>query len=356
MRLRCSSLPLFLKCGQSIGGLLNVNEWHQESNLGTAVHAALARHLSGVPVDVAAIALLYGVDEGEMGYLYSQGLRAWAEIEPKGGKVFPEISFALVDEGSSVHVTGTADVVVELEGGGLEVVDWKTGRRDADCREQVLGYCALALDSYRHAEWVTARVVWLRTLEAEIYTLRRSELDLWKTRLALQVQDLAYRPGPHCTHCPRRYECEARIQMSTAALAVLGSERGKLLRALPPDEQVNLYRRAKDVIDLAYRVIDQVKELAGEAPIVGHGVRLEMVDEQRRSLNAAAAWPTLQEHLSENALADAVSVSITKVQDAVAAGAPKGQGASRKRALMAALEAAGAVGSTTIRKLTERRV
>lgn len=355
--LRCSSLPLFMKCAQSMNGVVNVKEYYPEATLGQAVHAALARHVAGMPVDVAAVASLFGADEGEVGFLFSQGYKAWEDMRPRveDSPIHPERR--LFWNWPWGDLTGAADVIIEHDGGRvLEIIDWKTGRRDADHREQVLGYCVLGLNHFPKAEVATSRVVWLRNLESEVYSLRRAEVEMWEERVASQVSNGgAYQPGAHCPNCPRKFECQARIDMSRAALAVIGGQRVDL-RTMTADQQVTLYRKAKDVVDLGFRVIDQVKELAGEAPIQGLGVRLVMVEEARRALLPREAWPVLQQHLTDEQLAEAVKVSITAVQDAAAEGAPRGEGAGRKRALMAALEEAGAVTSSMVKKLTERRL
>lgn len=371
--LRCSSLPIYMRCSQSMQGTINVNEWFPETELGTAVHAALARYVAVMPVDVGAIARLYGVDEGDLGYLFAQGRKAWAEIMPPDDcPVNPEIplrtSLHLAEPGPGgatnlwdVDLTGTADVIVLREGGRVvEVTDWKSGRTDSDYRDQVLGYCVLALKNYPAAEVATARLVWLRGrgggADVEMYSLRRDELEMWEERLMAQVKTEAYRPGGHCQYCPRKFECQARIDMSKASLAVLGAEGHRSLQQLTGTEQIALYKKARDISRLAYQVIDEVKALVETTgAIEGIGVRLEMVEEQRRKLLPGLAWPVLQRLLTDEGLEQAVSVSITKAEDAVAKGAPRGQGAARKRELAAELEAAGAVQVDVAKKLTERR-
>jgi hypothetical protein len=355
--LRCSALPTFMRCFQSAVGDVRIKEFHAEAVLGQAVHAALARYVAGMPVEVAAVAALYGADEDELGYLFRQGCIAWDEIRPRvaDSPVWPEWRLQAV-VAPSVDLTGAADVIIEHDGGRvLEVIDWKTGRRDADHREQVLGYCLLGLENFPKAEAATSRVVWLRDLSAEIYSMRRSEMDMYKERLRVQLGNEAYQPGEHCGYCPRKFQCEGRIEMSRAALAVIGGQRVDLA-TMTPDQQVALYRKAREVVDLGFRVIDQVKALAREEPIKGMGVRLEVVQDSRRALKAAEAWPVLQKHLSDEALAEAVKVSITAVQEAVARDAPRGEGAGRKRAILAELEEAGAVTTTTVERLSERRL
>ncbi len=359
--LRCSSLPLYMRCAQSMAGQTLVKEWFAETVLGTAVHAALARWVTGLGADVEAIARLYSVDEAELRFLVTQGIKAWEALGPLGADAVVTAERDLQLDLGDVHITGTADVMALRDDERvIEVIDWKTGRVDSDHQDQVMGYCALALKAYPQAEMATARLIWLRGApDVEVYSMTRPQYDLWRDRLLEHVKnsrDGAYHPGQHCGYCPRKFECQARIEMSKASLAVFGAEGHRTLEQLTPAEKIALYRKAKEVDSLAYRVKEEIKALVkAQGPIVGSGARLELVAEERRRLKPGASWPILQQHLTDAQLEQVVAVSLTKAQDAVAEGAPRGQGAGRKRELMAELEAAGAVDREVVEKLTERR-
>jgi hypothetical protein len=355
--MRCSSLPLFMKCAQSMRGETSVSEWYPETVLGTAAHVGAAGVVRGEPVDVAAIAAMHGVDPTDLRFLVSQANEAWKELIPPPAadtKVTTEEKMkatVLPD----ADLTGGADVLVNaIE--SVDIIDWKSGRKDGDYREQVIGYCVLALVNHPSADRATARVVWLRTLEAELYTLRRVELPMWLERFGQQLKDQTYRPGPHCSHCPRQFTCAGRLDMQRASLAILGAEGGRTLRQMAPGEQITLYRRAKDIANLARRVVDEVRAIVDEdGGLEADGTRLELVEEHRRSVRTLPAWPILQRLLDDDALAGVVTVSLPQAQAAVAASVPRGQGAAASRALLAELETAGAVETTTIKKLSEKR-
>lgn len=358
LSVRCSSLPLYLRCAQSALGEINVNEWYPETALGTAVHEAAKLWLTtGLEPDLAAVASVHAVDLDDLTFLFGQLRRAWAQIAPPPtDKLHIEIPADYVIS-EALQLTGTADVVIERNAGDvLEVLDWKSGRRDADYREQMMGYCALALRAFPYSSRCLARIVWLREMEVEMYSLARSELVAWEDRLVKQAEDTLYRPGPHCSWCPRQFACGARRDMQSASLAILGAAGDRTLETMAPSEQLSLYRRAKDVAQLAKRVLDEMRTIVENTGAVeADGVRLEIVPEKKRNILPAAAWPVLQKHLTEDGIAASITVHITKAEDEVAANKPRGEGASAKRAFNADLEAAGAVRIHIVKKLTERR-
>ncbi len=365
--LRCSALPLFMKCAGSVRGELRINEWNEAADLGTAVHDALARYIKGVPVDLPTVAALYGVDEAEMAPLYYQGLKAWGELHPIGkSEASAEVSMS-ARVSPDIELTGTADVLVKswtrintVEAGGdgpmaVSVLDWKTGRRDSDYREQLMGYAALALMRYPEAAYAFGRVVWLRTDETEVYSLTRAGLVDWRERLAAKALETEYRPGPHCQYCPRQHACPAKQEMQRGALALLGSPQGNLIE-LGSAEKLDLYHKAKSVASLAATVLEEVRShVRSFGPIEADGVKLQLIEETRRSLKPAEAFPVLQKYLSDGQLAECVTVSLSKAEDAAAKGQPRGEGGKRTRAMLADLNTAHAIGTSTIQKLTERR-
>jgi hypothetical protein len=374
LQMRCSSLPLFMRCAQSARGEVAVSEWFPETGLGTALHAIAALYVKGLPVDVAQVAKQYGATTADLEFLFTQVRRIWEQIGAAadlGAPVFAEqkwrkltINQEVVDGPQTgvlafLQLTGTSDVVVKRSDELLEVTDWKTGRRDADPREQLLGYCALALTSVPGATKVVARAAWLRDFEVETYSLDREGLRAYETRLLVQAHDQTYRPGDHCSFCPRRFACPARAEMATASVSMLAQNAaGRTLAELTPAEQVDLYHRAKDVAALAERVIEEMRDLVaskGREGLVAGGVRLEVVAENRRALVPQLAWPILRKYLTEDALAAATTVHITKAEDGAAENKPRGEGAAARRALAAELDAAGAVRVSTSRRLTERR-
>lgn len=354
--LRCSSLPLFLKCAPALrGDGINITEWFPESVLGTAAHDTAARTVRGQPVDVVAIAALYGVEVDELADLYTKAVQAWKELQPPAGdRVSAEESMGMTfAEGI---LTGKADVFIRHAGHkAVTVIDWKTGRRDSDYRDQILGYCALALEINPKADVALGKICWVRTSEVELVSMNRVDLVEWKDRLIQQTKDTAFHPGAHCQYCPRKHTCPAREEMQRGALAVLQNER-TVIRNLPPEKQITLYRRAKEIAGMAYDVINEIRTIVGDGgPLEANGLTLEIISEPRRSIKAMEAWPILQKYLTDEDLADAVTVQVGTAEFAAGKGQPRGQAAPRRRAMMDELENAGAISTTFTKKLIERR-
>lgn len=369
--LRCSALPLFMKCAQSVRAPLPISEHFDAATMGTAAHDAAARYVRGIPVDMQAVANLYGVDVAELSILAGAIRKAWQELQPPItdvrvaeqhlGSFFDDRAEKDLAPFTTMQLTGTADVLIHHKNPeAVTIIDWKTGRRDSDYREQVIGYCALALDLFPGAELALAKLAWVRNNEVEAYSLTRADFASWKARLLAQGQDDTFRPGAHCQYCPRKHSCPAREEMQRSALATLKSDRTRVLRELPADEQVSLYRKAREIGFLASQVLDEIKDLVTErGGLEGGGVRLSIVEEERRTLRPMAAWPVLQKYLSDEGLANSVTVHITKAEDIVARAATeaegRGAGKAKREAMVAELEAAGAITRTTMKKLTERR-
>lgn len=74
-----------------------------------------------------------------------------------------------------------------------------------------------------------------------------------------------------------------------------------------------------------------------------------------REIDTLSAWPLLQTRLSDTEIASCVSISPSKLDDLVAAKAPKRGGAKAKRELAKELDELGAIKYRETQSLTERR-
>jgi hypothetical protein len=266
----------------------------------------------------------------------------------------------------NIELTGTADILARNWTAGdwekgtegplaISVIDWKTGRRDADHREQLLGYAALALLNYPEAAYAFGRIIWLRSDETEVYSMTREGLVEWRERLISKSRENDYQPGPHCQYCPRQFSCPAKQDMVRGALNVLTTP-GLTLAEMPGHQKLDIYHKARSVAALAAQVLEVIRDdVRQHGAIQGVGTSLQLIEETRRTLKPAEAWPVLQQYLTEAQLAECVTVSLTKAEDAAAKGQPRGEGGKRTRAMLADLNTANAIGTSTIQKLTERR-
>jgi hypothetical protein len=367
--LRCSGLPLAFLCAGSVRraeGELLIDETNDAADTGTAAHEGLAVLVERGSVDWDALPELarrHNVEEPELRMLLAQGARLWAEVRGSFPDPLTEVELEYEDE--HVRMTGHADIIGR-SADTVHVGDWKTGRKDNDYREQLLGYAALALYNGTTLESATAGVLWVRETEYEHYTLDRKALPAWRERLQTDVVewDGTFRPGSHCEHCPRNHACPAAaalVRRDVLAIAdkatVARVEDADALAAMAPEELVELLDKADRVGKNADRVRAAIRALViRSGDVVGGGKRLTLQHEERRHLNVLAAFPVLQERGFEDAeMAEVIDISAAKAEKVVAAKAGKGNGARAVRELRAALEEASAIEVGVITKLVVRR-
>jgi Protein of unknown function (DUF2800) len=356
-RIRCSSLPLRFACPASGHGAMSVTETHEAASAGSAAHAAMAAHVTGFDADLDSLALRFGVDRDEIGRLSFFGRKAWAELKVSFPDPEPEVEVrAFVGD---VELVGHLDIRSRV-GKEVRVLDWKSGRVDHDYFNQLAGYayCEMAVDD--SVDSVVFTVVWLRDQDVVTHRFTRSMMAEWERELlALADSPTDFRVGHQCETCPRSHECPALLSAARRDVSIFaGPDAESMLSAATPGQLVAIRRRAKLVAKFAESVDDVIRKVVDQlGPLdSGDGAELKLVTEAGpRQVDTLAAWPVLEARLSPEELASCVTVRLTRVQDAVAEKAPdRGKGKARKE-VAEALEAAGAITPTTVRKLKEVR-
>lgn len=342
-----------------------INESGAAAQMGTAAHEGLAALVETGRVDwegVPALAKRHGVEETELRVLLAQGQKLWEQVRESFPNASTEVELGYA--GPGFELTGHVDVL-GASAFEIYVADHKTGRLDSDYREQLLGYCALALKNNPYAERATAGVLWIREQEFEHYTLERDQLAAWEQRLVTEVVDWdgAYRPGAHCAHCHRNHECPAAnalVRRDVAAIAdndlVAQVEDEAALATMAPEQIVDLLAKADVVVKHAERVRSAIRlHVMRTGDIVASGKRLTLQHEERRSLETMSAFPVLEQRLDDAEMAQVIDISVSRAEELVKAKAGKGKGAGAVRELKAALEEAGAVRTGVVTKLVTRR-
>ena len=367
IHLRCSALPLAFRCAGSVRrGRVLINESNDAADLGTAAHEGLAKLVATGRVDydaVPALAKKHGVDETDLRVLLAQGYKLWEQV--KASIPDPMTEVELSHTIGSLTLEGHADILGRSANTG-HVDDWKTGRNDSDYSEQLKGYAALALLEDITLTSATAGVLWVRDCEYEHYTMDRAGVWEWMARVESEIVqwDGTYRPGKHCEYCPRGHECVARnalVRRDVAAISdrdLVGHvEDAETLAAMPAERKVEILQQADRVGKLAERVRAAIRaDVVKNGDIVGAGVRLTLVTEERRKLDTWTAFPVLEAaNFTDEDKAAVIDISLSRAEDIAAERAGKGKGAAAKRELRAALEGAGAIKIETITKLVQRR-
>ena len=351
-KVRCSSLPLIELCSASADTpSVRIEERCDAAFVGTDAHDHLQRMVETGSVDWEAIA------HPETRSLVWHGQRMWRDLRD----LFPApvCERRLAATFSGIELSGHTDVSSGTVG-IARVLDWKSGRVDKSYREQLIGYAALELLNNSMLDRVETHIAWLREEEVENYALDRADLPEFCERLTEKRLDV-FSPGRHCVHCHRAHECHGLSSVvsrdATSLLDIDESELRSGLATMAPARILELSRQAKLVSTVADRVREAIRNhVEQNGDIEADGARLTLTEEQRRNIDTAAAWPVLQARLTDDELAQCVSVRLSKANEAIKKKAPPRNGAAHIREFNEELEAAGAVSYQTIKKLQERRI
>jgi hypothetical protein len=339
-KIPCSALDRVMACN---GSLVPTDTPHNPQSEyatdGRAKHEALSYiprgEFESIPYE--EIGAKHGVDSDDLERAAKIGLEAWGEVSewfPDAEAEFPVESELLI---------GRVDVASMPHG-----LDWKTGFTMTEHPYQLLGYssCMRAM-----SESTVKRLgieIWLRHRRLRIERISDDALDSFETRLRRQIDRTGkdYAPGEHCLFCPRTNECQARIDYvhaATGALAPFDND-----SALTRDRLAQLYPQAK-VLEKALKHFNRLlrEELMHGALTLEDGKRIGLIERTEKKLEIRQAWPVLSDLLSQDELAECVSVSKTKVMDKIKQHAPPRKGAAHQRAAMARFYEAKAVREIT---------
>ena len=111
------------------------------------------------------------------------------------------------------------DVLV-IVGNDAVVMDWKTGKRNAD-QFQMQMFAAQVFKHYPDVQRVKTSLVWLKTMEMDTNTYKRSSMNaIWaeimkriqRIHSSLEHDNWPAKPSGLCRYCPCRHDCDyARV-------------------------------------------------------------------------------------------------------------------------------------------------
>jgi uncharacterized protein DUF2800 len=381
VHVRASSMPAAFTCAGSIRAPdIEVDPVNEAATEGTAAHEVMRFIAEGDlqnldTIDISGIAQRYGVDPDGLRIHGWNGLFMWKHIRAAYIGGAGEINLEAVIAG--VRVSGHIDLFTRV-GDIAHGADWKFGRLDHNYYHQVAAYMVLILLKYPELHEVLFSICWMRDKDIETYRMTRDGMAAWIASFEAEVvqwNERVFRPGGHCRHCRRSASCPALAAVARRDVEILSedpsiAERIKNgLGDLKPAELVSLYRRAKAVEAFAKSLQDGVKDYVdrtGQPLQDGEGGELRFVDtDGSRVIDPQTAWPVLQAKLSEDELANAIKISVSKVEAAVAdranaaavaAGKKPRKGAEAKRDLNVALEAVHAIRRVPGRQFRDQRI
>jgi hypothetical protein len=256
-----------------------------------------------------------------------------------------------------LHLTGHADAWA-ISDGELRVLDFKTGREDSDFGDQLRAYAWLLMEGFPESPQALAIVVRLREMTQDVYRWSRAELNAWYEGVVRDTADVErFRAGRHCSWCQRRVECVSRachIAASAAALRILPSvpDREDLV-SVDDDTLVALHDRIRNVEGACEAAREQLRGwvgFRGGSVTASDGRTLALVRQERREVNAAAAWEILTDRFGDKVL-DAAKLSKSAVERLAMDAAPRGTKGVAAKQLIEELDRQGAVTVTTIERL-----
>jgi hypothetical protein len=190
-----------------------VDEGGEASKYGERVHEYLEHRLKSnklLPQDVA----------------HYEPLCASVEKIAAGGELLIEHELVLTDNltptgwwDADAWLRSKLDILV-LNGTLANVMDWKTGKRNADQFQMQL-FAAQVFKHFPDIETVKTSLVWLKTMEMDTETYYRAQTnDLWadvmkriqRIYTSLEHDNWPMRPSGLCRFCPARHDCvSARV-------------------------------------------------------------------------------------------------------------------------------------------------
>lgn len=370
IKLRASAMPTAFKCGGSVQPCaIECDEVNEAAENGTAAHKCLESLATTGKVDWDSIDQICDELDGdseEVRMLCSKAAKIWPKIRDTFPCALTEIavSYELPSlDVAGLKLTGHIDAI-SIVGNQVRILDWKTGRLDANYSHQMKAYLAMVLLAFPSLEGGTATIVWVRQGDVENYTMTRQDALRWVGEFEKRVVewDGVYRTGDHCVHCRRQHECQAGNALArsyVAAVSELDADAiSSSVMTMPADDMIQLYHRARLVSQIAEKALKAIKaRVDKQGEVVGSETKLYLDVEPRRELDVQKTWAVLDEiGFTEEDFAAVVKMPVGKVEERVAELAGKGNGAAAKRDLAQKLELAGAITINEVLKLEERRI
>ena len=189
-----------------------VDEGGEASKYGERIHAFLEKRLKGA-----------GIEQEVAQY---EPLCQSVEKLAKGGSLLIEKELVLTENltptgwwEADAWLRSKLDVLV-LRGADAVVMDWKTGKRNAD-QFQMQMFAAQVFKHYPEVQRVKTSLVWLKTMEMDTEQYTRIDINVVWAEVMKRIQRIhdslehdkwPARPSGLCRYCPARHDCDfARV-------------------------------------------------------------------------------------------------------------------------------------------------
>lgn len=372
LNIRASRCDTAWECAESIvldPERVRINQPHELTELGIAFHEWARSIESDERSDPAVIAQRYGVDADELDMLCAFAMIAERDIGNWFAGSDTEVEYSHTCEFdcppyTHLRLSGSIDRQKIVDEKSWRHLDYKTGYLDGGYDHQQRCYAFLAVINDPEIEEVYSAVSYVRLGWWEAKTYTREELLAWHRDFMLRLRNGlgSFNPADHCGRCDRLHGCPGAKAYTQHSLAILGDGTVPVELTVANKATMGpvLAQYLRDVRFIEKRcqqfraVLKMQIQNVGPVPSGIDGKVLGITKSSRRSLDAKRSWPILVQHLSQDEINGACSVSLSKCQDAVAAKMETGKGKART-ALAEQLQAAGAVKTAVIESLKETK-
>jgi hypothetical protein len=250
---------------------------------------------------------------------------------------------------------GTADlVIVSAKATAADLIDFKFGRNpvaDAEVNVQMQAYALGVFEKFPSVQTVNVHILLPR--RDEVSTANYSRADVPRLRLRIETiiarasqPDPELHPTDGCLWCARKATCKA---LHSHALTLASGYSEELVI---PDQvhasnitDPSVMARALQVARVMEKWCESVRHHAikmrlSGVEIPGHELRTRSGN--RKITDALAAWGVVRDHVEPDRFIACCEVSLAKLEDEVAAKAPRGGKAKAKHELCESLVAVGA--------------
>jgi len=189
-----------------------VDEGGEASKYGERIHAFLENRLKGSGLNAE-------IAQYEPLCLSVEKLARQGELHIEKELVLTDNLTATGWWDADAWLRSKLDVLV-IVGDEAAVMDWKTGKRNAD-QFQMQMFAAQVFKHYPEVQKVKTSLVWLKTMEMDTNTYKRSGMNaIWaeimkriqRIHSSLEYDNWPAKPSGLCRYCPCRHDCDyARV-------------------------------------------------------------------------------------------------------------------------------------------------
>lgn len=350
--IRCSSLPLFMTCGNAIlnpDNLIPVEQENEAAEAGTIVHAMTEQYALTGTYDLGRVKQrVKPEDYDRAGKLMRNFATVWDSI--KKYMPNPKVEVALgVTLGANLELTGHIDLL-QTNNTDAYLLDYKTGRVHENHFHQMAGYAYMVWVNAGQPQKYTvyASIVYLEDQTVTPYAFTPKDLLDWAGEVEAQWAKSSYTVGRKCAGCKLQGACPAYRAFAQGSAQVFADN-----FQVGPDAWASLKpEEAGEIMDRLYvveKAADRVKltlrnHVRSKGPVdVGDGKEYVVVEESNEFLDPVKARKVLTKYLPLPLINRLSRINLDETLTAVAARTSKGNRMKARDTLYAAFAKAGAI-------------